>query len=365
MEERVHQVTGERLRALENLIELEWSGLRRVHEDAVRELRDHAQALSQISIAATTSTIAGLERAEARLADLDASLGQRVTVLSEQLAGAMTALRERLPVAPAPVAAPPAAPPPAAAATALEAPAPVPPPAQLPPPAASPEADHSGDVLPEVLVSRLALLENKMVARDAALRDAVAQGERAKRMLHITAVAGIALLLPAAVAGWLAADRARDAESRAQAAMVAAAQQVNAAREEAARQAESARESGTRTEKLIEVLAAPDLVRYTVTGIDRYETAGQLLWSRSRGVVFTALRVPPLAADVTYQLWLMTDEAPVAVGMFTPDRGGRVTVATDPPRSPRPVIGASITIEPTGGSQRPSARVLARTILGR
>ncbi len=351
VEERVHQVTGERLRALENLIELEWSGLRRVHEDAVRELRDHAQALSQVSIAATTSSIAGLERAEARLAEIDASLAQRVAALSAQLAGAMTEMRAPTPAAAAPVAAAPV--------PVLETLVPARPPVPMPPP----NVEHSEDRSPDVLLSRLALLENKMAAREVALQAAVGQGARAKRVLRVTAV-GIALLLPSSIAGWIAADRARDAEARAQAAVVAARQQVAPVRREAATQAEGARDTG-RTETLIEVLAAPDLVRYNVTGVDENKTtAGQLLWSRSRGVVFTALRVPPLPADVTYELWLMTDQAPVAVGMFRPDGGGRVTFASDPPRSPRPVVGASITIEPIGGSPRPSTRVLARTRLG-
>jgi hypothetical protein len=350
VEERVHQVTGERLRALENLIELEWSGLRRVHEDAVRELRDHAQALSQVSIAATTSSIAGLERAEARLAEIDASLAQRVAALSEQLAGGMTEMRAPTPAAAGPVAAAPV--------PVLETLVAARPPVPMPPP----NVEHSEDRSPDVLLSRLALLENKMAAREVALQAAVGQGARAKRVLRITAV-GIALLLPSSIAGWIAADRARDAEGRAQAAVVAAGQQVAAVRRETATQAEAACDTG-RTETLIEVLAAPDLVRYNVTGVDENKTAGQLLWSRSRGVVFTALRVPPLPADVTYELWLMTDEAPVAVGMFRPDGGGRVTFATDPPRSPRPVVGASITIEPIGGSPRPSTRVLARTRLG-
>jgi anti-sigma-K factor RskA len=76
--------------------------------------------------------------------------------------------------------------------------------------------------------------------------------------------------------------------------------------------------------------------------------------------VFSASRLPRLADTNTYQFWLITRVGPVSAGLLTPDEAGRITFVTDTPGNvPRPVIGASVTLEPTGGRPRPSGtRVL-------
>lgn len=342
VEDRFQAATGERLRTLENLIELEWSGLRRVHDEAVRELRAHAEALSRISVAATNSTIAGLDRAESRLTAIDTALQQRIAGLSEQLAAAIAEMRSQ-----------PAAPP-----GSRQPETPVAPHTRV----AHGEHQAGFDASTEVLVTRLALLETRMHAHDEALRIAVEQGDRATRLLKSASIVAAVLLVPAAIGGWYSALGVRDAERRTQAAVFAAEQQVSLAREDAARQAQAARNDALRSDRLLEVLAAPDLVRYTVSGVDRYDTAGQLLWSRSRGVVFSALRVPAPDPGAAYQLWLSTEDAPIAVGTFSPDGNGRVTFVADAPRAPRAVVGATVTIEAASGSSRPSPRMLARTV---
>jgi anti-sigma-K factor RskA len=92
--------------------------------------------------------------------------------------------------------------------------------------------------------------------------------------------------------------------------------------------------------------------------------SGQLLWSRSRGAVFTASRMPPPSAGNTYQIWLRTAVDPVSLGTFSPDASGRVTVATDTaPSVPRPVTGVTVTLEPAPGQPAPSGPVvLARAV---
>ena len=82
--------------------------------------------------------------------------------------------------------------------------------------------------------------------------------------------------------------------------------------------------------------------------------AGQVLWSRTRGVVFSGVRLAPTSVGMTYQLWMLTDGVPVTAGTFVPDASGRVTFTADAPRVPRAVIGAALTLEPAGGSARPS-----------
>ena len=74
---------------------------------------------------------------------------------------------------------------------------------------------------------------------------------------------------------------------------------------------------------------------------------------------------PLLVIPKDFETQLLTGEAPVSAGTFTPDASGRVSTATDTPSQiPRPVIGAQVTIEPAAGAASPSgAVVLSRALL--
>ncbi len=161
------------------------------------------------------------------------------------------------------------------------------------------------------------------------MRTAAIDGERTTRLLRL--VAG------AAFGGWT--------------------QQLSAVRDDAAKQLADARAGTARAQMVSDAMAAPDLVRFTIAGSGPSAMAGQVLWSRSRGVVFSGVRLAPPAAGMTYQLWMLTEALPVTVGTFVPAAAGRVTSVTsvtEAPRVPRAVIGAALTLEPAGGSTRPS-----------
>jgi hypothetical protein len=193
------------------------------------------------------------------------------------------------------------------------------------------------------------------------VRAATDEGHRASPLMKIVSSIAAILVLLAIAGGWslqrqasAAASRAADAERQAQAAVTAANQQLAAVREESATQLAQARAASARTQVVSDVLAAPDLVRYNIAGTGPSAISGQVLWSRSRGVVFSGVRLPAVASGMTYQLWLLTDGLPVTAGTFEPETNGRVTFTADPPRVPRPVVGAALTVEPDGGSQSPS-----------
>ena len=357
-EDRLHQDAAERLRSLERAIEQEWTQLRQIHEAPVRELREQADVLSRISVAATTTSISGFDRAEARLAAIETTLNERLTTVSEQLATAVAEIRSLAPGRAADVAPQPAWP--IEGVVKLHnqhreagdgAPVVIPvgaAPKALPP--ASPE-----------LLARLESMEQAIAKRHEELRLTADEGHRTNRMLKFSAAVATVLLLIAAAAGWLlqqqaslATSRANAAERQAEQAVSSASQQMAAVREESARQIAEAREASTRAERVSDVLAAPDLVRYNIAGTGPAAISGQVLWSRSRGVVFSGLRLPPPPAGTTYQLWLLTDGLPATAGTFNPEPNGRVTFTADSPRVPRPVVGAALTLEPAGGSQTPS-----------
>ena len=85
-----------------------------------------------------------------------------------------------------------------------------------------------------------------------------------------------------------------------------------------------------------------------------------MLWSRSRGFVFSASGLPAPSAGATYQIWLLTRGGAVSAATFVPDSAGRVTVTTAL-NIPRAVVGAIVTTEQKNGASTPTGEpILAR-----
>ncbi len=160
-----------------------------------------------------------------------------------------------------------------------------------------------------------------------------------------------------------AAAQASQAQQHAEQIATAADQRIEAARKDAATSIAQARETASKAQVISDVLAAPDLVRFNLVGGEGADrSSAQLLWSRSRGMVFSGSRLPPPPAGSIYQIWLLSADSAVSAGTFEPDASGRATSATDtPPNAPRPLTGVRVTLEPAPGRPAPSgAIVLAR-----
>jgi hypothetical protein len=156
-----------------------------------------------------------------------------------------------------------------------------------------------------------------------------------------------------------ATDRVAAAERQAMAATQLANKEVVVARQEANRQIAEARESAQRAEIVGAILTAPDLIRFNLASASVDRSSAQLLWSRTRGLVLSASRLPAAPPDTMYQLWLKTSAESVSAGVFVPDAIGRATLVTDvPPKIVGPVVGAEVTVEPSGGGSVPSGRAL-------
>jgi hypothetical protein len=135
--------------------------------------------------------------------------------------------------------------------------------------------------------------------------------------------------------------------------------EVTAARQDADRQIAEARQLAQRAETVGVILTAPDLIRFNLTSSETNGSSAQLLWSRTRGLVLSGSRLPAAPPESTYQLWLVTNTQSVGAGLFVPDEAGRATLVVDaPPRVPGPVVGAAVTIEPSGGRSTPTGRTL-------
>jgi len=358
----------------------ELSTLRQLQEEPVKELRERAASLGEICVAATSS-ISGLERTESRFAALETDVHFRLNELAQGLQAAVAELRT--------VAAQRTMPPPDTAQAwpledvvrlhgdlrrSTQG-------ADTLPPADREESSHGRDSgprvrreLPEAAAALAERVESLEYAIDSGREEVAAASVRSERQQWMWSVAFAILALAVVGASALAiglqrrvdarlteaAAKVTAAQQQAEAAAQVASQKVAATRENADRKIAEAEQTARNAQTVSDVLAAPDLVRFNVTsGAATPRAYAQMLWSRSRGLVFSGSRVPPAPAGTTYQAWLLTATEPVSAGLFVPDESGRVMmVIQDPPRVPRPVTGVAVTLEPTGGRPAPSGPTL-------
>jgi Anti-sigma-K factor rskA, C-terminal len=377
IESRLQQDSRERLRELEQTIEHEWHALRRMHEEPVKQLREQAATLGETCVAAANLALRGFERAETRFAALEQDLLGRMNQLSQDLQAAIAAIHDTaaqrqgsLPSASSPF--------PlegvmrihdglreSAEADGKAAP-------HFPRPGESRAPSGTMHQLPEAasaLSERMATLERAVgEATDTAQRTEgfrrTAYTSAAVLVLALVVATGFMIRGQSRTEGRLneAIARATAAERQANARVALADKQTAATRDEADRQVADARQAAAQAQTVSTVLTAPDLIRFGLVGrAPASRASAQVLFSRSRGLVVSASRLPQVPAGRAYQLWLLTRTTPVRAGVITVDDAGRATfVGEIPPNLPR-VVGAAVTIEPAGGSRSPTgAMVLAR-----
>ena len=347
---------SQRLADLERIIQQEWDALRHLHEAPVKQLVEQAASLTEVCVATANSAQHGFDRAEARLNAIETDFQRSASELTREIKTVLAELRTLSPLS------------------------------QRQLPGETPSWPLDG-------VTRLHQQLRETDGRDArairALPEAasVADGREPglfsressvsrespdRRLMARAALAvGVVLLLGAGLFVWqlerdVRASAARVDESQRELRLAAdqSARQLAEKQDEAARQLVAAQQLATRAQTIGDVLAAPDLIRYALQGRDALASAsGQVLWSRSRGFVFSASGVPAPPRDATYQMWLLTRGRAVSGGTFVPDSSGRVTIA-DTPTVPPPMLGAIVTMEPKGGSETPSGEpLLARAPL--
>jgi hypothetical protein len=160
---------------------------------------------------------------------------------------------------------------------------------------------------------------------------------------------------------------AAEAMTRAASAERTAAQVQQSAHDAAATAADRAERAvaealthAARAERMIEVMAAPDARRIELAGRAVAPGAvGRAFYSQSRGVIVSATGIaPPQQQDQVYQVWAATPTALVSLGLASPDAQGRIAAAYDVPAALAGSIRRFlVTLEPAGGSSRPTGQV--------
>jgi hypothetical protein len=335
----------QRLRTLEDTIDREAQAVRHLHEEPLKQLQEQAAILKEICAAAANS-VSGLDRAEARLAAMQADVQAHFGELTRSLhafvadlrlgAGHPTALSTQG----------------SAAAWPLERVV------HLHDELRRSANGTDASVTPGVMPSggdapgRMQVFEHGGGDGDPAS----ASWNAAHRNWYIAI--GLVVAAGLLVFGLLrrietrlddAGVRMTAAERQAEAATQIANREVVAARREADKEIAEARQSAQRAETIGAVLSAPDLVRFNLAGGTTERSSAQVLWSRTRGLVLSASRLPPAPPDTTYQLWLTTSAEPVSGGLFVPVKdalAGRERREVEEPaaRAAFPSQGPSLTL---------------------
>lgn len=116
-----------------------------------------------------------------------------------------------------------------------------------------------------------------------------------------------------------------------------------------------------RSHEIAAVLAAPD-AKIMTTRISAGGSATVVMSHRDASLVFTAAHLPPLPHARSYELWLMTPGGSKSVGMLPAPRNGMT--------GPLVVSGLAagdrmgLTVEPAGGSPRPTSQPIMMLGLG-
>ena len=364
---RVRQETAERLHELETTIEHEWDTLKRMQAEPIRELREQAESLTQVSLAMANASQQGVERAEARFAAFETEVHLRLNELTRELTTAIAEMKARIDRQ-------------AGARdsasqwslddvtrlhgqlrdgarTTGEFPhtiehAPVTSQRELPP----------GDVVPSS--ERKAPEHVTLGGRPVPDNGVINGGAIPRKWLVAGAIAAVVLV--AGIFGWrlqsqiaTANERALIAQQKADTAMSDAARQTAEAQRAAAQQIDEARQMVARTQRIGSITSAPDLIRFNLSGANG--ASGQALFSRSRGLVVNSFRVPP--PNGILLAWLLTPQGALKAGPLTADADGSFALVQELPSIPRRVTGVIVTDEASDTVETPSGPpVLSRVV---
>ena len=90
------------------------------------------------------------------------------------------------------------------------------------------------------------------------------------------------------------------------------------------------------------------------------EPAGRAIYlEASGGLVFQASNLKMLAADKTYELWVIpVNGKPIPAGLFRPDAAGSASVVLPPLPKGVPAKAFGVTIEKAEGSETPTPPII-------
>ncbi|HWP45228.1 MAG TPA: anti-sigma factor [Blastocatellia bacterium] len=85
----------------------------------------------------------------------------------------------------------------------------------------------------------------------------------------------------------------------------------------------------------------------------------EIYWDTASNRWIVTASLPPPPPGKVYQLWFVTPETQVSAGLIKPDQSGQGLALVPVPASIKEVAAAAITLEPEGGSEKPTLPIYA------
>ncbi|HVF41027.1 MAG TPA: anti-sigma factor [Gemmatimonadaceae bacterium] len=105
----------------------------------------------------------------------------------------------------------------------------------------------------------------------------------------------------------------------------------------------------------IAAMAGPDVKVVALTNESARQPLGRMFWNRASNdwtMITYGLRSP--RPGMTYQVWLVTDDAKISAGTFKPDAQGKTVMHANYVMAPNALRAVAITEEPEGGVPAPT-----------
>ena len=360
IERRLLNESTTRIHQFERSLTHEWQAIRQSHQEPLRQIEAQTTRVTEACLTAVDQALKGFDRAETRLGTLEQDLQREMGTLSREVREAVAELRQ--------------GPPQLGARQPWSLDNVVRLHNELRADGASPSAGGRSTLALAGAVDVEAMphsareqphdaREQQVVEAPAA---AASSGSRRFQWVAgaiLAAVVVFAIYVQAQVRTGLrdATARAAAAERGAEDTRQRAARDIAAAQQAADTRLLEARQAARAAQMLALIASSADLMRFDLKG---RQGQAQVLWSRSQGVAVnaTGLGAPP--PGQTYQLWLITPGQATSAGILQVDGTGRASAVFDSPAElPRPVRGAAVTMEPSGGSPAPTgSAVLAPAV---
>ncbi len=135
------------------------------------------------------------------------------------------------------------------------------------------------------------------------------------------------------------------------------------------RAALATRDSSSREDSLLEQIAEKDAMIAAMGGADvkmvslvtesAQQPHGKMFWNRASNdwmMITYGLRSPK--PGMTYQVWLVTDDAKISAGTFKPDAQGKTVMHANYALAPNALRAVAITEEPEGGMPAPTGPMI-------
>ena len=122
---------------------------------------------------------------------------------------------------------------------------------------------------------------------------------------------------------------------------------------------DQARESADEANLISGVLESPGHVTVDLIGTaDHTSSTGQVYWDKQRNRWVVVTNLPPAPAGKAYQLWFLAP-SPVSAGMIKTNASGHGFSVIQIPQDLGQIGAAAITLEPEGGSEKPTMPIYA------